>query len=875
MRFDDRFTPVPLAAAERTIERVGRLERVTAPTAWPDAQVEAWLDWAESVPTDWPLVALPPELASHDPHGPLLMSGLRGYAERQAAWGWALGVFDTPADAAVFRAVVYDLFAAGLAAPGDGLAFGARLHPLAIDPATAPPPTAVSVAAFANTPSPAGVVERRLAAVADQVRRCEGDPGACADPAANPPLARAAHAARLAGADDAQVADAIAIGRAGFDSAPAAPVGLAFADRAGLCARDRAAVRAAMMGWRGGDMTLTFSQADALALARAAAAPIAVLDVFAVSDDDALAAWARVLTVCLDIEASAGFAKDATDAHVRRDFRPLRLGLAGVGERLVAEGLRFNSPAGRARAADLHALVAAAARAASAELARGLGSFPAHGGPEPRRNSELTGAVGDPAVALRLGGRSLGASPWLGPVAKAQTSDGAVVPVLHEAALAALERLGVDRDIARDHVLGRRTLADAPGVDQGLLSTKGFTEHEIAAVEAALGEASDLRCAFAPAVVGAGFVRDVLGAAPDVLENPAFDTLAHAGVAADAIDAAQAFALGTGALADAPFLEPPARAVFVAADDMPLEARLAMIAAVEAHCDYPATAAIDLPFGATPGDAVDTQALAAASGVRALRIKRRPPPADFSLWLPEPEEPAPRVAPAPVRERIVERIVEAPRGRARLPDRRKGYIQKAVVGGHKVYLHTGEYDDGALGEIFIDMHKEGAAFRSLMNNFAISVSIGLQYGVPLEEFVDAFVFTRFEPSGAVVGNDQVRSATSILDYVFRELGVSYLDRGDLATVPADQMDRDGLGAVEPQPQPVARFISKGFSRGAAPDNLVFLSLAKPPSRGGAGSGIADVCPECGDLALLGAGRDCVCSSCGAQPLGKDADGGRS
>ena len=127
-------------------------------------------------------------------------------------------------------------------------------------------------------------------------------------------------------------------------------------------------------------------------------------------------------------------------------------------------------------------------------------------------------------------------------------------------------------------------------------------------------------------------------------------------------------------------------------------------------------------------------------------------------------------------ERVVEKVIERDRTRRKLPDRRKGYIQKAAVGGHKVYIHTGEYDDGELGEIFIDMHKEGAAFRSLMNNFAIAISIGLQYGVPLDEFVDAFVFTRFEPAGRVTGNDSIRSATSILDYIFRELGVSYLDR---------------------------------------------------------------------------------------------------
>ncbi len=141
-----------------------------------------------------------------------------------------------------------------------------------------------------------------------------------------------------------------------------------------------------------------------------------------------------------------------------------------------------------------------------------------------------------------------------------------------------------------------------------------------------------------------------------------------------------------------------------------------------------------------------------------------------------------------IAEKIVERIVERvvhDREREKLPSRRKGYTQKAVVGGHKVYLRTGEYEDGRLGEIFIDMHKEGAAFRAMMNNFAIAISLGLQYGVPLDEYVEAFTFTRFEPAGMVMGNDRIKNATSILDYVFRELAVSYLDRDDLAHVNAD------------------------------------------------------------------------------------------
>ena len=156
----------------------------------------------------------------------------------------------------------------------------------------------------------------------------------------------------------------------------------------------------------------------------------------------------------------------------------------------------------------------------------------------------------------------------------------------------------------------------------------------------------------------------------------------------------------------------------------------------------------------------------------------------------------------PIAERIVERIVERVVARARAAARTaaRATPRRPIVGGHKVYLRTGEYDDGRLGEIFIDMHKEGAAFRAMMNNFAIAISLGLQYGVPLEEYVEAFTFTRFEPAGMVQGNDPIKNATSILDYIFRELAVSYLDRNDLAHVHPDSptaLDRqggDGRGA---------------------------------------------------------------------------------
>jgi len=227
--------------------------------------------------------------------------------------------------------------------------------------------------------------------------------------------------------------------------------------------------------------------------------------------------------------------------------------------------------------------------------------------------------------------------------------------------------------------------------------------------------------------------------------------------------------LAAGNTAEAEFLTHDQRLVFRSADEIGPAAYFLMLAAIQPHLDVPPVAEIELEWDSEPSDAKILISLAAQTGVGAIRIRRMEPPADLQLDLPkiqtappretrqpEPEVDAraaePRMAPPP-QERIVERIVERERTRRKLPDRRKGYIQKAAVGGHKVYIHTGEYDDGELGEIFIDMHKEGAAFRSLMNNFAIGISIGLQYGVPLEEFVDAFVFTRFEPAGPVTGND--------------------------------------------------------------------------------------------------------------------------
>ena len=165
--------------------------------------------------------------------------------------------------------------------------------------------------------------------------------------------------------------------------------------------------------------------------------------------------------------------------------------------------------------------------------------------------------------------------------------------------------------------------------------------------------------------------------------------------------------------------------------------------------------------------------------------------------------------------------------RSKMPDRRKGYIQKVSIGDHKIYLHTGEYDDGKVGEIFIDMNKEGELVKALMNNFAIAISLGLQYGVPLDEFVDAFIETKFEPSGEIKGNDRILSASSILDYIFRELAISYLGREDLAhTPPVNKNNDDKIISGDNEDtflKLVKGITSKGFIRSNYKDKLVDLS----------------------------------------------------
>jgi ribonucleoside-diphosphate reductase alpha chain len=799
----------------RVAERGAGLVEVLAPAHWSAARLDAWIDWADGA------ADLPAAIAD--------------YVEDLTAKAQAKGLVKDVRGRTRFRDDLTEALLAGviaISAPAAGA-------PIPVVEAGSPQVIRM-VAAFRGEVAARAAADefgRRMQAVMDAVLRCEGDAEACADPRANPSLARAAEAARAAGAPDGLILEAMTLARAGeaaWDiAAPEAAEGGVRLVIAG--APDEAAANAA---WATGAVVLAPDRTAAEQIALAAAAPRGGIDLMGFWSADGFDVDAFEAAVALLAGAlSAG----GDQAGV--------VGLAGLGEWLVAHGLDYDSDAARETARELY-LAAGRARAGAGG---GLALFR------------------DPELELRLGSGRLSGEPWAGPMTLAESAEGETVRVLSEAAVRGLALAGVEAAEAHALLLGRADLAEAPGVNHPALLARGFTDHEIAAVEAALPLVARLSEAFAPAVIGLGFLRDVMGASAEQLADPQFDALALMGFTIADVAAAEAYALGGDSLAEADFLTPVARDIFRTATALGAGARQAMTQALDRALAIPSVVEIERPWASTPADVL--AALSQAGG--AVRLRRAAAPADVTLDLPSLIE-VRQPRPAEPEERIVERVVERERTRRKLPDRRKGYIQKAAVGGHKVYLHTGEYDDGELGEIFIDMHKEGAAFRSLMNNFAIAISIGLQYGVPLDEFVDAFVFTRFEPAGPVTGNDTVKSATSILDYIFRELGVSYLGRKDLATGDGEELHADGLGrgkadGVEAdEPQPASRFISRGFSRGAAPDNLVFLPSA---SRGAGPSNLeaADVCAACGDVAVVRKGGSMICETCGARAsrLGED------
>jgi ribonucleoside-diphosphate reductase alpha chain len=612
----------------------------------------------------------------------------------------------------------------------------------------------------------------------------------------------------------------------------------------------------------------------------------------------------RLMTIALEISVLMAQFPSKKIAELSYRYRTLGLGFANIGGLLMAAGLAYDSPQGRAIGGAICALMTGIAYATSAEMARELGPFPGYapnagdmlrvirnhrraaygltdgyeklatlpvpldaaacadaelvaaarrawdsaialGQEHGFRNAQATVIAPTGTIGLVMDCDTTGIEPDFALVKFKKLAGGGYFKIINRAVPEALRSLGYgDREIAdiEAYAVGHGSLASAPAINHASLKEKGFDDALLAEIDAAVKTAFDIKFVFNRWTLGEQFLTATLGLSAEMLADPAFDLLAHLGYSRKDIEDANEHACGAMTLEGAPHLDAKHLPVFDCANPcgrkgtraLSVASHIRMMAASQPFISGAISKTINMPNEATVEDCKQAYMLSWRLALKANALYRDgsklSQPLNAQL-LSDAEEEQAEVAEqlaadkpmaaraATAAERIVERIIERRREREKLPNRRKSYTQKATVGGHKVYLHTGEYEDGRLGEIFIDMHKEGAAFRSLMNNFAIAISLGLQYGVPLEEFVDAFTFTRFEPAGLVQGNDTIKNATSILDYIFRELAVSYLGRNDLAHVELSEVANTGLGssdaelAEESTPPAAARFLSRGLLRG--------------------------------------------------------------
>ncbi|QFU08412.1 Vitamin B12-dependent ribonucleotide reductase [Rhodobacteraceae bacterium THAF1] len=545
------------------------------------------------------------------------------------------------------------------------------------------------------------------------------------------------------------------------------------------------------------------------------------------------------------------------------------------------------------------------------------------------RNAQVSVIAPTGTIGLVMDCDTTGIEPDFALVKFKKLAGGGYFKIINRSVPAALEKLGygsaqIEEMVA--YAVGHASMGNAPGINHTSLIGHGFGEAEIKAIEAALPTAFDIKFVFNQWTLGEEFCTKTLGIPVAKLNDPSFNLLQHLGFSKADIDAANTHVCGAMTLEGAPHLDPKHYHVFDCANAcgkigkryLSVESHIHMMAAAQSFISGAISKTINMPNSATVEDCQKAYELSWSLGTKANALYRDGSKLSqplASALIDDDDEAEEVLATGTAQEKaqvlaekIVEKIIykEVAQAREKLPERRRGYTQKAIVGGHKVYLRTGEYKDGKLGEIFIDMHKEGAGFRAMMNNFAIAVSVGLQYGVPLEEFVDAFTFTRFEPAGMVQGNEAIKNATSILDYIFRELAVSYLDRSDLAHVKPEGQSFDDLGRGEEEgkrnftevsgsdgssPLDVLRQVaSSGYLRGRAPKELVVMQngvrkavsltdgeaatlssletstatiaqvdpRAKAKMQGYEG----DPCGECGNYTLVRNGTCMKCNTCG-------------
>ena len=448
------------------------------------------------------------------------------------------------------------------------------------------------------------------------------------------------------------------------------------------------------------------------------------------------------------------------------------------------------------------------------------------------RNAQATVIAPTGTIGLVMDCDTTGIEPDFAIVKFKKLAGGGYFKIINRVVPEALERLGYSQSQIDDvigYAVGAGSLKTCQSVSINALKDKGFGDAEIDKIEAALGSAFDIKFAFNQFTLGADFCKDKLGITDAQLNDFEFNMLEHLGFSKDEIEAANIHVCGAMTLEGAPHLDEAHLPIFDCANVcgrigkrfLSVDSHITMMAAAQPFISGAISKTINMPNSASVQECGDAYMKSWQLGLKANALYRDGSKLSQPLSSglideiddedDEAEAPMAATSSPQVIEKVVERIISKAE-RERLPHRRKGYTQKATVGGHKVYLRTGEYEDGRIGEVFIDMHKEGAAFRSLMNNFAIAVSIGLQYGVPLEEFVEAYTFTRFEPQGIVTGNDAIKMSTSILDYTFRELAISYLDRSDLGHVNVDDLDVTTTGSGETQSDLVNKVTSRGYIR---------------------------------------------------------------
>ena len=420
------------------------------------------------------------------------------------------------------------------------------------------------------------------------------------------------------------------------------------------------------------------------------------------------------------------------------------------------------------------------------------------------RNAQVTVIAPTGTIGLVMDCDTTGIEPDFAIVKFKKLAGGGYFKIINQTIPKALKKLGYSQsqiDEIIGYAKGTGSLEGCPHINRSSLQEKGFSETELTAIEEELPRSFDLRFVFNQWTLGTEFCTETLGCSAAQLNAPDFNMLKALGFTEDQIEAANDYVCGTMTIEGSPHLKEEHYAVFDCANksgrkstrSIAPEGHIRIMAAAQPFISGSISKTINLPASATVEDIKDAYLLSWKLGLKSNALYRdgsklsQPLNAtsdELAEFLEEVEEEAHGPDVSSVAEKVVYKYVAK---RRRLPNRRDGYTQKATIGGQNVYLRTGEYENNQLGEIFIDMHKEGAAYRSLMNCFAISISLGLQHGVPLEEFVDAFVFTRFEPNGIVIGNDRIKMSTSVIDYIFRELAVEYLGRTDLASVKPEEL----------------------------------------------------------------------------------------